>query len=667
MRLSSIWSLCLLFSFFYPITSAHPQSLTTEDARELYNTGRQLQKNGNVHGAIEKYRASLSLNADYVEPMQGLAECFYLIGEYEEALRYVRLASKYDRNNNAIYTLEGRIRIGLGEIEYARTLFTDVLDSEPNNLEAQFGLAELDIAQGKLRNAATRYVETLKVSPASRKALISLAILYDELGESEIAQRYLELALQYHSDNPHVHYIAAKHLYIDKAYDSAEAHLLTALSLNENYIDARVFLGEVYFAQDRYQDTIQTMRRVLLDQRRHTLAWYILGLTYARSGQVADAVNSFSQALVSRYDDEISRIAFENLALEKLKIGDEVREKLAAYHMVRGVSYEERNYLDKALIEYRRALRLAPLSRDYRLAYASVYKAQGFPVKYLNELFVLANIGYEDTLIRDEIEIEQSKTFDYVSTQWELDQFALERDRYKLMLFNLSPKNVEIHPTSGLVLTEFYYDLLLYYSDLNVGFEQKTVASFEEGFRTARESQADLFILTHFSESERSIMGNCTVYLARSGSELVSISDVRTGNDRILTLLASLARQLHDALPLRGKILLRNFDVAVIDLGRLHGIAIEDKLLIVKRGTESLRSDSLAFGIDEVNVLGEFEVVKLDEAISEGIVHTKSFFDLVNPQDVVIFPPPEPIPIEPQTVESEDRGFFGRILGLIGL
>lgn len=571
MRPSNVLILCLLWFFCYFLSPVYSDSSAPSDAPSLYEAGRTLQENGNLHGAIEMYRAALVKNPAYFNPMKGLAECFYLIGEYDEALRYVLLAEKYDWKNSSLYTMEGRIRIGRGEIEWARTLFDGVLMEEPHNLEARFGLAELDIAQGNLKNAATRYVETLKVSPESRKALISLAVLYDELGEHEIAERYLELALQYHANNPFVHYAVAKHLFVKKDYGTAEAHLITALSLKESYIDARIFLGEVYLAQERHQDTIQTMRRALLDQRDHVLAWYMLGLAYAKMGQVAEAVNSFSQALFSSYDDETARLALENLVLEELEIGNPERNRLAQYHARRGKTCEERNYLDKAFIEYRRALRLDPLSRDYRLAYASVYKILGFPAKYLSELLVLKNIGHQDTLILDEIEIQQSKMYDYVSTEWEFDQFALERDQFAVSLFNLTSENVEIHPQAGAVLTEFFLDLLFVYNDLAVDSHKTAVSSFEEGFRVARERNTDFFILVKFEESERSIVGTCTVYLTRSGSELASFNDVRTGNDRILNVLASLSIQLHGALPVRGKILKCSSEGCLSLLGIMHG------------------------------------------------------------------------------------------------
>ena len=141
-----------------------------EDALSLYQKGRESQIGASTLQAIELYRASLRANPNYVQPMIGLAECFFALEEYEEALEYVRAAEKLAQGNLDLLLLEGRIRIGLNQLDQARALFQRVLQQERNNLEARFGLAELDLARGQRGNAGQKYLEAclLYTSPSPR-------------------------------------------------------------------------------------------------------------------------------------------------------------------------------------------------------------------------------------------------------------------------------------------------------------------------------------------------------------------------------------------------------------------------------------------------------------------------------------------------------------------
>jgi hypothetical protein len=52
-----------------------------DDARTLYQKGREEQVESSMLAAIELYRASLRANPDYDQPMIGLAECFFALEE----------------------------------------------------------------------------------------------------------------------------------------------------------------------------------------------------------------------------------------------------------------------------------------------------------------------------------------------------------------------------------------------------------------------------------------------------------------------------------------------------------------------------------------------------------------------------------------------------------
>jgi tetratricopeptide (TPR) repeat protein len=664
--MKTVACLALTATLLFSLTSPCPaQSGVDGDPRVLYQRGRAEQARSNLLAAVELYRAALIENPAYDKPLIGLAESFFALEEYEQALEYLKEAQKYDQTNLDLIVLEGRIAIAMNQPARARSLFESVLEKEPNNLEARFGLAELDIAQGRTRNASRRYIETLKIRPESQKALLSLVLLSEAQGDRAAAEAYLELALKYHNYDPRVHYAAGRFSMEEGSLDRAESYLRTAIALDPDYTEAKRLLAQVYLLQERPDQAVDALQQILATERDIPLVWYSLGLAYERSGDPEQGIRSLAQALRLRPDDEIARIVLENIALSQLAIDDPIRERYASYHLERGTAFQERNYLDKALLEYRRALRLQPEAKEPRMRYAELYRLMGFAEKYMKELEVLRELGYTDEQILDDIEIIGSTRYDSVSARWRIDQYALDRQRFSLALYHLEPATRELHPFAGQAVALYLHDLLMRYPTLDVLETTLNVDSFETAFREARSLGADYFLLMHIEESERSFTTVLEQYLTSTGKRLRTYRVFRTGNDRVQDNFNIAAGRVFEALPLRGNLLARRFDRGVVDLGKYDQLEVGQKLAIVRKGKVRLRNDRIGVIADDRDILGTFTIETLDEVISEGIVAKRSFFDLINTGDQIIpmLPPEKPI----QAAQEGEPGLLRRILNLVGL
>jgi tetratricopeptide (TPR) repeat protein len=636
-----------------------------DDARTLYQKGREAQIASLTLGAIELYRASLRANPDYDQPMIGLAECFFSLEEYEEALQYVLQAEKLEQDNLDLWLLEGRIRIGLNQLDQARALFQKVLQRERNNLEAQFGLAELDLARGQRGNASQKYLEALRIKPDSGQALLSLALLRQSEGNRPEADRYLELALSFHADDPRVRLAASRFALEQGDASLAERHLQTALALRPEDGNASVLLAQVHLMQQRPEQAVADIKNILDANRENPLVWYMLGLAYDGAGDTGQALAALSQAVRIAPEDEIARIAMENIALAKLPIADEARKKLAVLHLERGRMYEARNMPDRAQHEYRRCLRLDPESKEGRLGYAGIYRTLGFPVKYQKELEVLKRLGYKDAVIQDDLEIVQSQLYDSVAFQWNLDQYALERKVFTIAVTSLPEVAAEIHPFAGATLVEYMKDQLRRYDTLRVAETEPTAGSFEDAFQKARDMSSDYFLLLQFEESERSFALTLEQYLSRTGKKVVTYRTFRTGNDRIQQATALLAARFHAALPPWGNLVARRFDLGLADLGSMDELKKDDKLIVVKKGRVRLSSTEVGLAINDEDIVGDFQVSRLDERVAEGVLSKRSFFDLINPGDELVFQPAGPPEPQPKTTQ-EELGLLRRIYRFLG-
>ncbi len=650
--------------------SAVAPAAQESQARSFLRQAQELELSGDTLGAIEQFRAALAANPDFGEAEAGLAECFFRLEEYEEALPHALRARRYERADLGLAVLEGRIRIGLGELEKARSLFGEVLAREKNNLDAQFALAELDIASGRKRDAALKYLDSLRIRPESQQALLALATLRESEGDPRQAQRYLETALRFHADDPGVRYAAARFALQQGDPARAESHLQAALAVRPDFTDASLLLAQVQLVRQQPAEAAGTVRGLLDSKRDLPLAWYLLGLAQERSGELTQALASLGSAARLAPEDELARVALENLALAKLEIKDESRRKLALPHLERGRRFEERNLLEKALAEYRRCLRLDPESREGRLAYAGVYRLLGFPAKYRQELEVLRRLGFQDAAVTDGIEIVDGELIDTVAAAWGLDQYALERRQYSLAAFCISREFQELHPFAGSELAEYLKDQLRRFDTVVVPESEPLARSFEEAFRKARGLGADYLLILRFEESERSFSAVLEQYLARTGTRVASYSAFRTGNDRVQESLGLLTSELQAALPAWGRLVSREFDNGVIDLGGMDGLKADDKLIVVKKGRVRLRNDGVGLAMDEKDIVGDFRVLRLDERVSEGTLSRKSFFDLTNRGDEVVFRPAAPTQAAKAAEPPAPAGAAGllrRVYRLLGL
>jgi tetratricopeptide (TPR) repeat protein len=613
-------------------------SLFAADARSAYAAGLSAQGIEDYELAIERYKEALSLNPAYLDPMVGLAECFLQLEEYDEAYGFATMARGHDAANTDLAVLEGRILIGKGSIADARTLFTQTLARQPNNVEAQLGLAEAEIAEGRTKNAIARYTQTLKLAPESTKALLSLAMLCDETGDLAGAGSYYELALKSHASDPRVQLASSSWYSSRGSYAAAEKHAQIALSLKPGWTRAQIQLSQIALQTGRYADAISVLREVVAVNRDDPIAWYSLGMAYRRSGDPTKAVTSFASALQAGPDDEVSRIAQESTALDSLQIGDSQRVKMAAYHATQGAAFEARSYVEKALVEYRRGLLLDPVSKDARVGYARAYRSLGFPGKYLSELQVLAKLGVKDTTVSDEIERLTSVLVDSVARQWGYDEYNLERRRFSIPVWTMPSGSRLLHPLAGEDVARYFASLLGRYDSITVPEGATTVSGFDAAFKAARSTGADYFIVLGIDEAERSFSASVDLYLGRTGARIASFTAFRTGNDRVRDSLMKLAGQIADLMPARGSLLVRKFGQGAIDLGTFQGVKKDDSLVIVRKGTVALKPDAPGLTYDDKDVVGDFKVTGSDEALSEGSVSIRGYFDYVNAGDEVLFP-----------------------------
>ncbi|MCX7025010.1 MAG: tetratricopeptide repeat protein [Spirochaetes bacterium] len=616
------------------------------DPIALYEAGRFEQVAGEYYRAIERYLSALELNPAYAEAIAALAECYYALDEYDEALIRVREASRYRRDDPSLRVLEGFCLLGLGDAGKASAIFGEILKARPNDLDARFGLALIDLRAGKYSDAERKFGDALRVSPGDEKTLLSLALLKLDSGDAKAALAFVEETLLRFGDEPRVHYVAAR---VALAVDDPdwgtgrairEAKL--ALELRPGFDAARRFLAALLYENGDFEGAAALAEISVARNREDSSAWYTLGLARGAQDRFDDALYAFGVAAGLRPDDETARIALEDLVMGKTRLEDSVRVDYANAHFSRAAGFAGRNEFERAFFEYRRGLRVYPYSKPGRQGYAKLLKLRGRVASYYQELTFLADIGKADQWTLDELDNTGSVLSASVAAQWKINQFALAKRPYGIAMYGLERTGQPFHTSGDLTLSGYLGSLLDGSSKIRATGKVKGVSGFADAFRGARESGSQYFGMITVMEAEREVGLRLDLYVGRSGAPAFSYAYSASGNDRVARTAVNVAQALENALPVRGRIIDRKGERVAIDLGANDGIAKGDVLLVLRGASVGTAPEGVALEWAAKDELATITVTTIDEEVSDGVLVRNGFFDSVNVRDEVVRKPQAP-------------------------
>ncbi|MCL2093984.1 MAG: tetratricopeptide repeat protein [Treponema sp.] len=628
---------------------------TQAGAQAQYERGQAAMIHEDWFGAVEYFLECWRLNSAHAGAAASLAECYYELGIFDQALIWVRRARVLARGNISLINLEAFTLIALGHLEEARVPISEVLAREPNNREALFAQAELDIALGRTGDAVIRYRDAARRFPDDRRLLISLALVLGSLGNTEDARLYIDRALLQHSGDYRVYYYAAYLASRDGRLSEGIGFAEDALHFRPGFVPAISLMASLHYRLGHYDEAIRICDQLIGMNRNDSQAWYLKGIALTQVGRPDEAMAILSTALTITPENEFSRMALEELLLSETRLEDPVRARWAAWNFNRAREFRSQNLLDQALFEYRRGLRLYPYAPERR-EYAELLRLQGYPARYFEEIRFLQSLGMADQALNDAVESYNALLSTALFRRWGVDPVMITRPHWKVAVFALDTQTAFIHADAALRASSFIRDLLVH--DRNIGpMDLELVqTSFASAFRTAREAEADYFLIVSVAENELDISITGDLYVARTGAAAASFRAFRTGMDRLRFASRGIVNDLSRALPFRAELLLRRQNQGLIDKGRADGVQEGMEFDVVQRGRTQLQNEGIGLIYSPEEVVGRFIVESADEEVSAGELIRQGFFDRISSGDeIFIFPAQEqvdprggPIPADPE-------------------
>lgn len=630
---------------------------TGRTAIELFADGQELQAHKQWFDAMDLYQEALSMNPQYGDAWYNMALCSYALGSYDLCVQYADNAAKYERNLSDIQNLKGMAMISLGKIDEAKNVFTAVLKKYPNNIDARFGLAELDLLNGRISVAEGRYLDALKRDSQNRKALLSLALVSSEMGKNEAAEQYVKQALSYYSGEAEVHYMASYLAAKNGDYKVAEQRARSAVQINGDLDKAYSLLAQILFAQKRYDEVIDICDFRIGRKRDCVGAWYLKGLSQQKLERYYDAIDTYQTGLTINPQDEVMRNALELLVGQVLPVEDPRRNSWAEYHSKKAAEFGRNFDGISERYEYQRALSVAPLNASIRQSFADMLERDGLYELYLQQLkFIKENAEVLDNgpvIQRDEnspsrkrsreqiknddaIENYESIMRNNISARWKIDPFYLDKTRWNIGIYYTKKPvqlfHADLEEISALAARTAFSGV----PSTAVDVETDPVASYGEAFRLARTQGRDYFVIMTAEETERTYSIDATIYSARTGTKTSEIHVYRTGNDCMAKSLQRFRAGVLDILPIRGKVLQNVQGTLLLDLGKNDGISVDAEFNIIRKGGIETNDEGPGIKYNKKDLLGTVKVTACDEEISEGKYRKNGFYDTLNVGDEII-------------------------------
>ena len=612
---------------------------------EKYNLGMKAQSNESYYEASQYYLEVTVENPAFTDAWYKLAECSYKLGEFDLALQYLENAEKYEKNNLAIQNLKGMVYVSLGRIDDGRNIFNNILKKYPNDIDAHFGLAEIELYEGRFSGAQNQYMEALKRQNTNRKALLSLALVNAERGQTQSAENYLRQALSYYSGEPEVHYLASIIYSMKGDYVTAEKQARIAVEVNSSYDKAYDMLSTILYKQSRYKEVIDISDYLISRNRKNTNAWFIKGVAQCKLGNVSGAIETWTAGLQINPQDEIMRSAMENEIRNTLSLEDSRRSYYAQYHIANAKQYASRYDGSGAVYEYQRALLLDPMNYEARMAYADILEINGMHELYLEQLKFIKENNEEQlatlskkqqTELNDKIEAFDYLLSDTLGKKWNVEPFYLDKTRWNIAVFYEDNNSTFIHADTNRLVANAAADIFSGVAITSVKTQVTPVSGYGEAFKNSRAGGFDYFIILSLSEGENDMTLSSTMYSGRTGLEISKNSFYCTGNNRFSTVLRRFRNSVLEKLTVRGKILDRNGKTVLVDLGKAENIVKDAQLKIIKKGQIRTADSGVGLYYRDADVLGTITITTAGEEISEGTIENHGFYDKINIDDELV-------------------------------
>lgn len=334
-------------------TEARILSLCPDGGAGHYITALQLERVGNMDGAIGEYRKALQQERSFPRASGNLGLLYAQKGLNDEAsVELARgLSSIPDPN---YHRAMGRILAERKVYPLAIYHFNEAARELIRDPGIFTGLAEIYVATGQPDKALEAYRRALTADPGSEKSHLGIAAIHLGRNEPDKALEELKKAEMVNPQNREIHLMKAG-IYEKKGDAKLVEYEYLLGGKGKPAAPATATPQPSAGASNALSDpekVIETLKGSLKEHPDLVETYEKLGNLYRTAGKDTEAIDAYREAA---HLNSTNSDVYLNL----------------------GILYEKRTLLDEAAVAYRRAIQAKPDNADARLRLADIYLARG--------------------------------------------------------------------------------------------------------------------------------------------------------------------------------------------------------------------------------------------------------------------------------------------------
>ncbi len=175
--------------------------------------------------------------------------------------------------------------------------FSLVLETEPDNADVYNNMAVAYSCLDDFEHAENYYVKALELDPQMAQAYINLSDLYYKAGDIPSAVGTLQRGSYELENNLTIAHLLARVYIEDQRWDDAIVELERVLDGEPENYDAYYDLGHVYFELGDYEAAIDNFENVIEYEQNNELLYYALAQAYEANNQIDKAISNYLKAI----------------------------------------------------------------------------------------------------------------------------------------------------------------------------------------------------------------------------------------------------------------------------------------------------------------------------------------------------------------------------------
>jgi predicted O-linked N-acetylglucosamine transferase (SPINDLY family) len=184
-----------------------------------------------------------------------------------------------------------------GQLVEAGTLYQQVLQQQPGNIDALYLMSTLANQLGDLQSAVQLATQAISLKPNKAELYIHLGNLMMGAQDIDPAIEHYRKAIHIDRRNINAMLALGDAFQEKKDYSSAIEQYQRVLKLDRSVPEAYNNWGNALYALERYDEALSQYQKAISLRPRYVDATYNLGNAYRLLGQLENALNSYLQAL----------------------------------------------------------------------------------------------------------------------------------------------------------------------------------------------------------------------------------------------------------------------------------------------------------------------------------------------------------------------------------